>query len=198
MDILLNPNIAYLLLVAAILTTLLAIVTPGTGLLEVVALFCILLAGYSIYHLSFNVWAAIVLLLSILPFLIAVRKPGREIWLVVSILGAIIGSIFFFPNPTGIISVNPVLAVVTSLLTAAFLWISIRKVMQIAATQPSNDLSALVGQVGEAKTSVERDGSVQVAGELWSARSDRPIPVGSAVRVLGRDGFVLLVEKDNR
>jgi membrane-bound ClpP family serine protease len=43
---------------------------------------------------------------------------------------------------------------------------------------------------------VHEDGSVQVAGELWSARSEDPIPAGAQVRVLRREGFVLVVEKD--
>jgi len=36
---------------------------------------------------------------------------------------------------------------------------------------------------------------VQVAGELWSARSEKPIAAGSPIRVVRRDGFVLIVEK---
>jgi membrane-bound ClpP family serine protease len=36
---------------------------------------------------------------------------------------------------------------------------------------------------------------VQVAGELWSARSEKPIAQGSAVRVVQKDGFVLVVEE---
>jgi membrane-bound ClpP family serine protease len=68
--------------------------------------------------------------------------------------------------------------------------------MQAAFTRPSHDLNALVGQVGEAKTKIGDEGSVQVAGELWTARSEKPIKPGTAVRVVRRDGFVLIVEKD--
>jgi membrane-bound ClpP family serine protease len=62
-------------------------------------------------------------------------------------------------------------------------------------TLPSHDLSALVGQIGEAKTHIHAEGSVQVDGELWSARSEKSIPNGSAVKVVAREGFVLVVEK---
>ncbi len=54
---LLDPNIAYLLLMAAILFVLLAIATPGTGVPELIAFFALVLAGYAVYHLSFNWWA---------------------------------------------------------------------------------------------------------------------------------------------
>lgn len=197
MEILLDPNIAYLLLVAGTFFVLIAIATPGTGIPEVAALFCVVLAGYAVYHLSLNWWALSLLILSLVPFFFAIRGPRRELWLALSILGLTVGSVFFFPAEQGLISVNPVLAVVTSALYAAFVWISARKVIQIVQTRPSHDISALIGQRGEAKTSVEAEGSVQVAGELWSARSEVPIPVGSLVRVVGRQGFTLLVERDN-
>ncbi len=196
MDILLNPNIAYILLVAGTFLALWALVVPGTGLAEIGAFFCVVLAAYSIYHLSFNWWALVLIVLSILPFFIAIRKPGCEAWLAVSIAGMIIGSAFFFPDVKGRPSVNPLLAIVTSALYAIFVWFSVRKVMQITQTKPAQDLSALIGRRGEAKTSVETEGSVQVAGELWSARSTNPIPAGSAVRVVAREGFILIVEKD--
>ena len=164
--------------------------------MEIAAFFCLVLAGYSIYHLSFNWWALVLIAVSIVPFLIAIQKQGRGVWLIVSIIGMIIGSAFFFPNVKGQPSVNPLLAIATSALYAVFVWFSVRKVLQITRTKPAQDLSTLVGQRGEAKTSVEAEGSVQVAGELWSARSKTPIPMGSSVRVIGREGFILIVEKD--
>jgi membrane-bound ClpP family serine protease len=58
------------------------------------------------------------------------------------------------------------------------------------------DISSLIGERGETKTPVQAEGSVQVVGELWSARSEKPIPAGSLVHVVGREGFVLVIEKD--
>ncbi len=195
MDMLLNPNIAYILVAVTTLLALWALVVPGTGLVEISAFFCAVLAAYSIYHLSFNGWALALIALSFVPFLIAIRNPGGGAWLIVSIIGMIIGSAFFFPGMDGQPAVNPLLAITVSALYAAFVWFSARKAMQIAQTRPVHDLSALVGQYGEAKTPIATAGSVQVAGELWSARSKEFIPAGSIVRVIGREGFVLIVEK---
>jgi membrane-bound serine protease (ClpP class) len=195
MEFLLDPNIAYFLLIAAILFVLLAIATPGTGIPELLALFTLVLAGYAVSQLSLNWWALVLLVLSLVPFFFAVRGPRRELWLVVSILGLTIGSVFFFPAEKGLLSVNPILAVVTSALLAAFLWLAARKVLQIYQVMPTHELSALIGQRGETKTAVKEEGSVQVASELWSARSEKLIPVGSVVHVVGRKGFVLIVEE---
>jgi membrane-bound serine protease (ClpP class) len=194
MDFLLDPNVAYLFLIGGVLLAMLALATPGTGLFEIGAFFSIALAGYAIYNLSFNWWALFLLLLGIVPFVYALQRPKREPFLILSILLLITGSVFMFPRAPGQ-GVNPVVAVLTSILLAGFLWIAARKSVEATSARPSHDLGGLVGQVGEAKTKVYEEGSVQVAGELWSARSDKPIPTGSPVRVVQRDGFILVVEQ---
>jgi membrane-bound serine protease (ClpP class) len=172
-----------------------ALVTPGTGFFEIGAFFCLALAGYAVYNLSFNWWALAILLLSIVPFIYAIQKPKREVFLALSILLVIVGSIFLFSRDGGLPVVNPILAVVASVLAAAFMWLAVQKSVQASSRRPEHDLSTLVGQLGEARTKVKDEGSVQVAGELWSARSDEPISAGSHIRVVRREGFVLVVEQ---
>jgi membrane-bound serine protease (ClpP class) len=198
MDFLLNPNIAYLVLVSAMLFTLVAVITPGTGIAEILALFSLLLAGYAVYNLAFNWWAFALLILSAIPFVYGIRAPRRGLWLAISIVGLTLGSIFFFPAQEGLISVDLPLAIVTTLAYSAFLWFSARKVLEISAVRPVHELSGLIGQRGEAKTAIGEEGSAQVAGELWSARSDAVVPPGSAIKVIGREGFVLVVEQDGK
>jgi membrane-bound serine protease (ClpP class) len=195
MDFLLDPNIAYVFLLAGVLLGLMATVTPGTGIFEVGALFCLALAGYAVFNLSFNLWALIVLVLSIVPFIYAIQRPKREWFLALAILGLVVGSVFLFATEGWQPAVNPLLALVSSALFAGFLWIAIQKTLQASHALPSHDLSVLVGQIGEAKTRIHMEGTVQVDGELWSARSEKKIPNGSPVKVIDREGFVLIVEK---
>lgn len=197
MDFLLDPNIAYLLLLGGVLLVMLALAAPGTGILEIGAFFCIILAGYAVYNLSFNWWALILIVLSIVPFIYAIQKPKRELFLALSILLLVVGSVFIFPRTNGQAGVNPLVAVAASVFVAGFLWIAIRKSIEAAYARPMHDLEGLVGQVGEARTVIHSDGSVQVGGELWSARSENSIPAGSPIRVVRRDGFIVIVEKVN-
>ncbi len=197
MDFLLDPNIAYLILLGAVLLALLSVATPGTGLFEVGAFFCMALAGYAIYNLSFNWWAIVVVALSVVPFVYALQRPKRELFLGLSILMIVAGSIFIFPRASGQPAVNPGVAVIATILVAGFLWVAVRKSVEAAYKRPAHDLEALVGQTGEARTKVRDDGSVFVSGEMWSAKSDNAIPAGSPVRVVRREGFVLVVEKEN-
>jgi membrane-bound serine protease (ClpP class) len=196
MDFLLNPNVAYLILLGGVLLAMMSLASPGTGLFEIGAFFCIVLAGYAIYNLSFNWWALLLLGLSIVPFVYAIQKPKREIYLALSILLLIVGSIFMFPRSSAQGIVNPIIAIIASGLVAGFLWVAVRKSMEATTARPTHDLSGLIGQIGEARTKINEEGSVFVGGELWSARSNEPIPAGSSIRVLRREGFILIVEKN--
>ena len=197
MDFLLDPNVAYLVLLAGALFSLMAIVTPGTGLLETAAVVLLAMAGYAVYNLRFSWWALVMVVLSIVPFIYAIQRPRREAFLAVAVLLLVVGSVFIFAEEDGGPAVDPLVAVAASAGVGGFLWIAVRKSMQAMHARPAHDLGALRGQLGESRTAVGEAGSVQVAGELWSARSDRTIASGRPVRVVGRDGFVLIVEEDS-
>jgi membrane-bound serine protease (ClpP class) len=198
MEILFDPNIAYILLVLGSILLLMAIVTPGTHLMEGGAILFLALAGYAVYNLGFNVWALIVLVLSLVPFIYSIQKPKRELILAISLVGVIIGSVYLFPSTGFLPAVNPFLALIVSILSGGLVFLAVRKGIQAHHARPLQDLSTLIGKIGQAKTRVEDDGSVQVAGELWSARSDNPIPAGSRVRVVSREGFILLVKLEEQ
>jgi len=197
MDFTLSANIAYVLLVLGSILTMLAIVTPGTGLLEIGALFSFALAGFAAFDLGFNIWALVLLVLMLVPFLYATRKPNREIYLGVSILFMIIGSIYLYPTQGLRPAVNPILAILVSLISGSFVWLVVQKTINAMHNKPDHDLGSLLGQTGESKTVIFHDASVQVDGELWSARSIERIPQGKKIRVVERDGFTLLVELED-
>ena len=135
------------------------------------------------------------LVLGVFPFLLAVRKSRQLIFLMIAIIAFVFGSAYLFRGeqwwqP----GVNPILALVVSLLAGGFVWLATVKVLEADRARPSHTLENLVGAIGEAKTDIQAEGSVQVERELWSARSANPIPIGSKVRILRREGFILDVE----
>lgn len=198
MDILFNPNVIYLLLVFGFFLAIMALFSPGTGLLEAGALLVLIAAAWGVYNSerSLNLWAVIVLVIGVFPFLLAMRKSRDLIFLVVAIVAFELGSVYLFvPDTWWKPAVNPILAGVTILSTGLFLWIAGLKVLAAEQMRPSHDLDILIGQVGETKTAIHTEGSVQVAGEQWSAWSETPIPAGNAVRVVQREGLLLKVEK---
>jgi membrane-bound serine protease (ClpP class) len=195
MDILIIPEVAYLILVSGFLLAILALFAPGTGLIELAAIALLLLAGYSIYNLSINVWALILLLVGVFPFILAVRQSRRMVYLVISLLALAVGSAYLFPSQVWWQpGVNPLLALLISTLSGGFLWLVARKGLEALTGIPLINIDKVIGARGEAKTAIYHEGSAYVAGEDWSARSQVPIPAGTRIKVIAREGIIVEVE----
>jgi membrane-bound serine protease (ClpP class) len=195
MDLFLNPNFAYLILVIGFLIAILALVSPGTGVLEAVAIGLIILAGWLISRIDFNWIALVVLILGVFPFLWALRKTQKWYFLVISLVALTLGSTFLFVDENWRPIVNPVLAVFVNLLVIGFFWIIVRKVLEALQHSPAHDFVNLVGSVGETRTEVFHEGSVYAGGEMWTATSQTLIPSNTKVKILERKGFTLKVEE---
>jgi membrane-bound serine protease (ClpP class) len=196
MGILIDPNVAYVLLVFGFLVALLALFAPGTGILELIALAILGLAGYGIANLNLNWWAPLIMLAGMAPFAISFRRQRRTRILLIALasLAFVIGSTLLFRGKGWQSAVHPALPILLTPIVVGLTWIIAAKSIQAVEARPMFDLSQLVGMVGRANTDIRGQGSVHVNGEDWSATSSRFIPAGSQVRVTRRSGLVLEVE----
>lgn len=194
MNFLLDPNVAYVLLVVGLIFAILALFSPGTGVLEAGALVVLAVAGYSVYSLPINPWALVVLVLGVFPFLLALRRSQQWIYLVLSLAALIVGSAFLFRTPDGGPAVNLWLAAFISLLSGGFLWFVVRKGIEAIARRPEMSPDRVIGMIGVARTEIHMEGTVYVSGEEWTAQCENRIQAGEKVRIVGRDGLVLQVE----
>lgn len=74
--------------------------------------------------------------------------------------------------------------------TAFWLWYSQRRAVQVGA-------ETLIGRVVEVAEECRPYGYVRVQGELWRARCEEGAARGERVRVTGRDGLTLEVERES-
>ena len=201
-EFLFNPNIAYLLLVLSTLMALASILSPGTGFLEMSTLVLFVFTGWVIYNSSINWWALVLLVAGLVPFWMAVRRPGAageqrsRLYLIAAIAAFVIGSTFLYTQPgSWLPAVNPLLGVGVSALASIFLWWATRRTLEALYSTPAHDISRLIGAEGEARTDIQQEGSVYVDGELWSATSRVRILAKTPVRVVSRTGLILEVEE---
>ncbi len=187
-----DPNVAYLLLVGGFLLAILALFAPGTGLIEAGALILLVLAGFSIASQTYNTWALLILVLGVIPFILALRRSRRWIFLLISLAALTLGSAFLVTTPNGQPAVNPILALVNSAVVGGFLWLVAHRLLD-AIARPVVNKNNMVGKVGEASTDILSEGSVYVGGEEWTARSANFIPAGSRVIVQSQEGLSLTV-----
>ncbi len=195
-DSTLFPSLLYLLLVAGIWLTALAVVNPGTGALEILALAALGGVALGTIYVPFNAWALIVLVLGGVLFVASLRLPRPEIWLGLSGLSLSVGSVFLFQPAGGGAAVNPLLALSVSLLTLGYFWWAIRSAINAQRARPTMDPDRVIGEIAEVRTDLNPVGSVYALGELWTARSEARVKAGKRVKVVDREGLMLLVETE--
>ncbi len=189
-----DPNVVYGLLLVALVLTVFAVLTPGTGFIELLATALWVATALGLYQLPLRPWAIGLLFIALLPLFLALRRPREGRWLAMTIALLLLGALFLIQPPSGLLAVHPLWALITSTTFAALLWFGSRKIVEALHQPKQFNVERVVGQVGVTRTPVHHSGTVYVDGELWSARSPTPLPQGIRVRVIQREGLVLWVE----
>lgn len=192
-----NPNIAYVLLVVGLWSAVLAVAAPGTGLPETGAAIFLGLAAIGLARLPVS-WGALALLgLSVAFFLLELKLSTNGAFVLGGVVTFALGSLLLFnageADPG--LRVSRWLVGATSLATAGFFAVALRLALATQRKPPAHNPDAVLGATGEARTPIDGEGSVYVAGELWSARAAEAIAAGDKVVVVGRDGLTLTVAK---
>lgn len=199
MNFLLNPNIAYLFFVAAVMLALANILFPRSTMSKIGALGCLVGAVYTLLNLQFNPWALLFAGLSPLPYFMATQQAGpRRPLLVVATAMFVFGSAFLLVDEQGLPTINVGLILLVSTVCAQFIWVSTERRLNAQGTRRGTNPDSLVGLIGTAITQIDDVGLVEIEGETCSARSDHPIPAGSTVRVLKYEGRILVVKKADK
>lgn len=194
MDLLLNPNLAYILMMGSIMLALLALLTPGTGILELGAVIALLLVGIQLFNLPINLWALGVILVGAALYALAIIRRGEPVLLASGIVVIFIGAGLVYRGEDTLLGVSPWLILLVSVGEGSFLWVVTQKVLNAAVSPPVQDVNQLIGSQGETRTYVHEEGTVYADGEEWSARSETPIPPQTTVQIVGLDRFTLLVK----
>lgn len=190
------PNLLYLLLIAGVWTSTLAVISPGTGVYELLALVTLGGTGVGLFFVPFNSWALVPLVLGLVTFIFGLwQRKWERVAVVVAGLLFSLGSVLLFENDAGKAAVNPLLAIVMTAITMGFFWFAISRVIAAHRLQSTLDQSLVLDQIGDVRTPLDPVGTVYVGGEMWSAWADEVIPPGVDIRVKDREGLVLKVER---
>jgi len=197
LNALIDPTVAALLLIVAGYGIITELSNPGLILPGVVGGLAAVLAIVSLANLPVNIAGALLMLLALVLFFADLKAPSHGFLSVGGVFALVLGMAFLInTGPVGL-GVNLLVSIAVALITFAFFVFFIRKVWQ-ARRQPafvSGD--SMVGAVGHVRQDLAPEGLVFVQGALWRASAESPIPAGSAVRVVGREGLELQVALEN-
>ncbi|MBN1659595.1 MAG: nodulation protein NfeD [Anaerolineae bacterium] len=193
LHIITNPTIAFILLTIGLNAIIFELSAPGGYAAGVVGAICLLLGFYALGVLPVNYTGLLFIALAFVLFVVDVKAPTHGVLTAGGIVSLVAGALILFNSPLYRISLSAVVAV--ALVTGLFFAFAVGKVVQARKKPSVTGKEGLVGQVGEARTSLEPDGTVLVRGELWKATAiEGPVARGERVEVIGVEGFRLIVQ----
>lgn len=199
-QLLLDPNVAYVLLVLGLWALVAAVTTPGTGLAEVSAAVFLVLAAVGLMQLPTNLVSVLLIVLAVGLFVVDLQVTNHGAFTVGAIVSMLLGSLFLFRDESGILpggGLNLALVIGTILASAAYFAVALYLGVMARKLPPRSGAQLIVGAQGVAKSRIDANaGTAQVSGELWTAMTDgESIEPGEPVVVTYLDGLRVHVRR---
>jgi len=190
-----DPNIAYILLILGIYGIFFELSNPGAILPGVLGGIFILMSLYALQTLPVNYAGLLLILFGIILFIAEIKITSYGMLAVGGVVSMTIGSLMLIesPQPFMRISWQVIAAVVTT--TAAFFIFAIGKALMAQRRKPTTGTRGLVGEGGTVVSKLDDGWKVLAHGELWDATSTETLELGDEIRVTKVSGFKLTVEK---
>ena len=191
---LIDPNLAYLLLLLAAFGVIVELTTPGAILPGVVGVISGLLALVALTSLPVNLAGILLILFAFALFIADLKAPTHGVLTAGGVISLTLGSAFLVnTGPIGI-GVSPWLSAGGALVALGLFGIVLRKAIAARSLPAYAGAESLIGARGTVREPLAPQGSVFVAGALWKASSVAgEIPAGVEVQVVGRRGLELEV-----
>ena len=196
-----DPNIAYILLTLATTGLILELINPGAILPGVVGAIALILAFYSLAVLEAS-WAGIFfIILAFVLFIAEVFTTSFGLLTLGGIASLVMGSIILFGGGPELFQLQIdwwVIAVVVIVITAVFVFV-VGAVIRSQRRLPVSGKEGLVGQIALAQTELDPTGMVLVEGERWTAIAEGGrIEPGEEAVVTKVEGLKLWVTKKEK
>jgi membrane-bound serine protease (ClpP class) len=189
-----SPSVAYLMLLIGLLLIALDFFTGGVGIGVACGVGALILASYGLGTLPIRGWALLLLGVAVFGFCVDVQSGVPRVWSAVAGVCLFVGSLWLYRGVHA-----SLLALAVGILgTPLFMVAGLPAMIRARFSTPTIGRQSLVGEMGVALGPVEPEGTVEVRGAPWRARTNRatPIAVGDRIRVVSIDGLLLEVEPE--
>lgn len=188
-----NPNIAFLLLLIGIYGLIFEFLNPGAVAPGVIGAISLLVALYALNLLPIN-YAGLGLVLLGIGLMVAEAHIGSfGVIGVGGIAAFVIGAIIMFPAGAPGLELAPSVIAAAAAVAAGLFMVGLTLLLRSRRRAVVTGEHALIGTEGEALSWQGDEGRVRIMGEIWRARAAVPPKPGARVKVIARDGLVLLV-----
>jgi len=198
LDILSDPNIAYILFMLGIYGLLFELYNPGSILPGVVGVISLILAFYSLHTLPINYAGLALIIFGVILFIAEIKITSYGMLTVSGIISLILGSIMLIRSDSSLefieISWSAIIGVAA--VTVFFFLFVLGFGLRAQRLKPTTGSEGMIGETGEVLADLNPAGSVRVHGEIWTAESASGfIEQGAKIRVVEIHNLTLRVER---
>jgi len=191
LNIITDPNIAFILFNIGWLGLLIELYNPGLIFPGVIGGISLILAFFSFQQLPINYAGLGLIIFAVILFILEVKVTSYGILGIGGVISMLLGSLMLIDSPAPYLQISLTVIIATVAFAAAFFIIVIGFVIKTHRKKVVTGMEGLVDAVGE----VRQGGLVFVHGELWRADCDETLEIGDKVKVLSVGDMRLKVEK---
>ncbi|GAB4268113.1 MAG: nodulation protein NfeD [Deferrisomatales bacterium] len=195
LQVLSDPNVAYLLLLLGFYGLFFELSNPGSIFPGVLGGLCLILAFVGLQTLPFSYAGILLILLGLVLLLLEVKITSFGLLTVGGVVSLTLGSLMLFKTTEAYhrLSFGVVMPAVGA--TVAFFAFAVGKGLAAQRVRPVSGPQGLVGERGRALDALGpgRTGKVFVHGEYWNARAEVEVPPGAEVEILEVRGMEVRV-----
>jgi len=191
-----NPNIAYILMMIGLAGLYFELSHPGALFPGVIGGIAIILAFFSFQTLPVNYAGILLIVLAIVFFIMEMKIVSYGLLSVAGVVALFLGSLMLFEGETPQTRLSWQVLIPTVLTISIFFVVIAGLAFKAQVSKPRTGDKGLVGEIGVVRQKIDPQGKVFVHGELWYAKAEEPIEVGTEVRVTGVANLVLNVEPE--
>ncbi len=189
-----NPNIVYILLLAAIYGIFFELINPGGILPGTIGAISAILALYALNMLPFNYAGLLLMILGISLMIVEVFVSGFGILGIGGVISFAFGSLLLFNTNTLGNSVSIPLVIAFSLVSLVFFIMLMRLFLHSRSSKVVTGVEGMVGSLAQVTDLSDEGYHVACHGEIWNATSKTKLRVGQRVQVLELSGLILRVK----
>jgi len=194
-----DPNIAYILMLIGIYGLIFELSNPGAVLPGVLGGICLLIALFAFSVLPIDYAGVALVLLGIALMASEAFVTSFGILGLGGIVAFVIGSIIMFEPGSSNFGLSISVVVASTAVSAGLVLLTLTMLVRSRRRAVVTGGAALIGATGSVIEWTESEGRVRLAGEIWRARAapvhSGTLRPGQRVKVQGRDGLMLLVER---
>jgi membrane-bound serine protease (ClpP class) len=191
LDLLTQPDIAFILFSIGGLGIVLELYNPGSILPGVVGAIALILAFYSFQTLPINWAGAALILLAIILFIAEIKVVSHGLLTVGGVIALFLGGLMLVDTVDPNLRVSKSILTTVSLLIGGTLVVMFYLVYKARMRKPFSGESALIGRIG----AMHSEGYVYIEGALWKVTTEDTVAIGDRVEVVEVDKLTLKVRK---